>query len=387
MIETLPEAPAQVPRTASAAERASRTVRRWWWVALLVVALGVVGVLGQRAGTNSIPFHPANPGPDGTMAAARVLGEQGVEIILVSTVPDAVAAATGDSTLFLADLRLLSESQLGRLASVPADIVVAGNPYSDIAALTSAVEASPLGAASAVTASCEDPDAVASGRVSSSVGSVRALRDDVEVCFPTGPRAGVYAVWEQDGRSWRYLADPRLLTNDLLASDGNAALVFRALGHHARLVWLLPTESSVLVEERGASPVPPFVPPLALLGAGVVLALAVRARRMGPVVVEPLPVVIRPGEAVLGRARLYRRARSAGHAAAALRAGTARRLAARLGLGKHPDPQGLVAAVATSTGRDPATVRALLLGPAPRSNTDLVELSTALRRLEKEVRT
>lgn len=386
MIETLDEAAGPAtPPTATPAERLRRVAGRWWWVALLVVALGVVGVLGQRDGTTSIPLHPANPGPGGTMAAAQVLRDQGVEIVVVSTVPDAIAAGTAGTTLLVADLSLLTDAHLRDLAGVRADVVIVGNPYARLDALTDAVAASTQGTPVAVPAACADPDAVAAARVSSSIGSVTALREDVEVCFPIPAGGGVYAVWQEAGATWRYLAEPRLLTNELLASDGNAALVFRALGHHPRLVWFLPTEAGVAVSERGASPVPPVVPPLAIVATGVALALALRARHMGRVVLEPLPVVIRPGETVHGRARLYRRSRAVGHAAAALRAGTARRLAARLGLSRTADTRTVATAVAATTGRDPREVGDLLFGPAPESNAALVELAGALQHLESEV--
>jgi len=375
-----------LPPAAPPRERARRLARRWWWVALLVVALGVVGVVNQRDGTTSIPLHPSNPDPGGTMALTRILEQRGVEVILVSSVPDAVAATTPDATLLVADLRLLTEDHLRELATVRGDIVIAGNPYARLAPLTEAVTAATAGTATPVAAACSDPDAVAAGTVSSSVGSVAATRDGVEVCFPTAPGTGAFAVWSEDGRTWRYLAEPGLMTNRLLAEEGTAALTLRALGHHPRLVWFLPTEAGLARGDAAPSPVPPVVPALAIIGAGVVLALAVRGRHMGPVVLEPLPVVVRPGETVHGRARLYRRSRAVGHAAAALRAGTARRLAARLGLGRTADMATLVAAVSAATGRDPRTIEHLLAGEPPASEAALVELATALTLLESEAR-
>ena len=58
---------------------------------------------------------------------------------------------------------------------------------------------------------------------------------------------------------------------------------------------------------------------LAVLGGLLVLW---RARRLGPVVTEPLPVVVRSAEVVEGHGRLYSRAGARDRAAAALRAGT-----------------------------------------------------------------
>lgn len=385
MIDVLPEAEAAPARpTDTARDRVLRVVRRWWWVWLLVVAVTAVGLVNASDGTNGIDLHPRNPGPRGAMATTQVLDDQGVDVVTVTTLPDALAALDGPSTLLLANLQFFSEDQLRQLAAVDADVVIAGNPYTPLGPLTDAVATSPSGTADPVTAQCADPDAVAASRVSSSIGAVTALTAGVEVCFPTGDGAGVYAVWEQAGHTWRYLAEPALLTNEKLAEDGNAALAFRALGRHDRLVWLLPTEASAAVES--VSPMPPVFTPLAVLAAGLALALALwRGRRLGRVVVEPLPVVVKPGEAVLGRARLYRRAGATGHAGAALRAGTARRLARHLGLPRSAGPDVLVPAVARAAGWDPMGVSQLLYHRNPASNAELLELSAALESLEREV--
>jgi hypothetical protein len=114
-----------------------------------------------------------------------------------------------------------------------------------------------------------------------------------------------------------------------------------------------------------------------------------RGRRMGPVVTEPLPVVVRAAEIVEGQGRLYHRAQARDRAALALRAAALRRLAERFGL-----PRGAsVAEIVTSTvGNSPgsattyhptsADVGALLSGPPPDSDASLVRLAVALSDLE-----
>ena len=84
--------------------------------------------------------------------------------------------------------------------------------------------------------------------------------------------------------------------------------------------------------------------------AVVVLALW-RARRLGRVVEEPLPVVVRAAETVEGRGRLYRAAGARDRAAEALRRGARDRLVPRLGLPAGADREALVGTVAVRTGR------------------------------------
>jgi hypothetical protein len=110
-----------------------------------------------------------------------------------------------------------------------------------------------------------------------------------------------------------------------------------------------------------------------------------RARRLGPVVTEPLPVVVRAAETVEGRARLYRRAGAADHAAFALRQAARDRLVPRLGLPRDAAPDAVVAALVERTGRAGQAVWELLYGPPPRTDADLVRLADALDALEKEI--
>jgi hypothetical protein len=130
---------------------------------------------------------------------------------------------------------------------------------------------------------------------------------------------------------------------------------------------------------------PPWVAAAALQLAVVGLAAAFwRGRRLGPVVYEPLPVVVPSAETTRGRGRLYRRSRAYGRAAAALRAGTALRLGTRLGLPRSATGPDLADAVARATGRPVELVSALLYGPPPTDDQGLVHLAHELDRLESE---
>ena len=110
-----------------------------------------------------------------------------------------------------------------------------------------------------------------------------------------------------------------------------------------------------------------------------------KARRLGPLVAENLPVVVRASETVEGRGRLYRSRRARDRAAAALRTATLQRLAPRLGLSSQATPSAVVGAVVARTGGDPVTVHHTLFGPPPSTDTDLVDLAHALDDIERQV--
>src|SRR5690606_31394998 len=159
---------------------------------------------------------------------------------------------------------------------------------------------SPAGSPDPVAAECANPHATAAARISHSTGAVEALGDDVELCFPTADGAGALAIWEEDGQRFAAFADPTLLSNERLADAGHAALVLRLLGAHEDLVWYLPTIGDSVgggTDEGIGAVLPPTVTAvgLQLLVLGVVIVLW-GGRRLGRVVTEPMPVVVRSAE-------------------------------------------------------------------------------------------
>jgi len=180
-----------------------------------------------------------------------------------------------------------------------------------------------------------------------------------------------------------------VLTNDRLDEQGNASLALGLLGAHNRLVWYLPTPGDLPTsEQRSFYDLVPDALWWALLQLIVaVLLLALwRARRLGPVVPEPLPVVVRATETVEGRGRLYRRSGARDKAAAALRSASLRKLLPALGLPRGSNPATVADAVAGRTGRTAVEVSALLYGAAPTDDSALVRLADRLDDLEREVR-
>ncbi|MFC9063080.1 DUF4350 domain-containing protein, partial [Streptomyces sp. NPDC057074] len=122
-------------------------------------------------------------------------------------------------------------------------------------------------------------------------------------------------------------------------------------------------------------------------GLGAVAALW-RARRLGPLVPERLPVAIRASETVEGRARLYRKANARDRAAAALRSATRTRLAPLVGVpvSQAHAPESLLPALSAHLHGDGQSLHALLFGPPPGDDTALIALADQLDALESEVR-
>lgn len=259
---------------------------------------------------------------------------------------------------------------------------------------------------------------------------------DVTGCYEIGTGGGEHSammVTLQDSRTGGdvvVLGSTDFTENQYLTDDGDAALALRVFGAHSDLVWLAAsfTEDPNLGDCGGSAcqdgqPTAPddnqqgnggqlTATPQPTPGAAdaqqvnsllphwiwwAVLQLAVaaaalaywRARRMGRLVGEALPVRVRAAETVEGHANLYRRAAAHGRAAALLRAAAARRIAPLLGLPAGPAgraPQTLVVPLAARLGRTPEEVHAVLAGVVPQTEAELVRLTDQLDRLEQEVR-
>ena len=125
-------------------------------------------------------------------------------------------------------------------------------------------------------------------------------------CFPG--KHGSLVAEPRDGLT--LLGAAQALSNDQVLRADNAAALLRLLGSGSRLVWYVPSIDD-LVAGDGVSLttlLPRWIRPGLWLAALAVAALILwRARRLGPLASEPLPVVVKAIETTRSRGRLYRR--------------------------------------------------------------------------------
>ncbi|WP_019136672.1 DUF4350 domain-containing protein, partial [Cellulomonas massiliensis] len=314
----------------TARSRAASRWRRWRFLLGLLGVLAVVGLLVVLPAprTSLDPLAPDGTGPTGSRAAAQILGRQGVDVVEVTSVARLQAlAGPGTTVLVAGEPWMLDEDQLATVRDLPADLVLVDAGWS-VSTFTDAVSGGsiPVPDPPARAARCDDPDARAAGSITAR-GTLVASSPSATVCFPDADPAGggAYAVVTEDDRRITVLADSTPMQNAHLAQEGNAALVLRMLGRHETLLWFVPTLSSASAGDDAGPGTLDLLPPAARV-AGLQLLLVVlvaavwQGRRLGPLVTEALPVVVRAGETTRGRGRLYRRSRAHGHAAAGLRA-------------------------------------------------------------------
>lgn len=362
-------------------------------IAVLLVVLATLLAVARSGGRRG-ELDPSAVDDTGSRALATLLRDREVTVQRVTTAAAALAAAGPDSTVFVPLPERLPSGSLRALAEdADGDLVLVDPDNATLSAVAGGVRKDGAVGVGRRQPACELPVARAAG--SAELGGTAYSVDDpaAQSCYAAGGRPTLVSL-AAAGRTVTVLGTAKPFTNDRLDDDGNAALALGLLGRQPRLVWLLPARGQLAPAPTGESPgLLDLLPDRLLLALGQ-LALAValfalwRARRLGPVVAESLPVVVRSAEAVEGRARLYRAAGARAEAAGALRAGVRSRLGDLLGQPPEESPAGLAHEVAGRTGRPAAGVAALLYG-ADRDVPDdsaLVRLADELDALEREVR-
>jgi hypothetical protein len=360
------------------------------WVAIGLALLVIGGLGGAMSAANQWAqrdaLDPDSTGPGGTRALAEILRDRGVDVRVVRDRTAAAAAlATGPATLVLPDAPALSDDALSDLAAGAADVVLVEPRARTLDLLLPG--ASPAGVApdTAIEPDCDIADATRAGAVAPG-----ALYSASDGCYPVDDAFGLLVDVTDGGRVAAVDARP-LFTNEHLAENGNAALAVNLMGRHPLVVWYVPNPADTDLADADPSLgdlTPPWVSGVSvlLLVAGIAAGVW-RGRRFGPLVAERLPVTVRASETTEGRARLYARARDPLHAADRLRIGALRRIASLLGLAANAAAPEIADAAAGRTGLDRRAVRGILIDDIPRSDAELVALSTRLRDLEDAVRT
>ncbi|MDF2710127.1 MAG: hypothetical protein K0R62_5779 [Nonomuraea muscovyensis] len=365
-----------------------RSVRVAVLLGVLIVATAVAGVLlgsGERA---SRPLDPDDTSLAGAKALAQLLHARGVTVDRVDSVEDARAAAgQGGRLLLITDATAFDEV---RLAAIPGDRLIVGDVYGldDLAPGVRPLSGTPRERSREPGCPLRAATAAGSAFMGSAAFTAPA---GATGCYPAG-EGWTLVSYPNAGGTTTVVGSGSFLTNQRLDEDGNAALALNLIGSAEAVTWLVEPETPPtgdLAGTEGASVydlMPESVPWAVGMAAVTVLVVALwRGRRLGPVVTERLPVVVRAAETVEGRGRLYRARRARARAAESLRAAAVDRLVPRLGLGSGAARHEVVAALAVRTGLDAQQVDAALYGPAPADDAGLVALARYLDSVERTI--
>ncbi|MEV7772703.1 DUF4350 domain-containing protein [Kitasatospora sp. NPDC086791] len=372
---------------------------RWYLAFLAALLIGAVAVTSLGQNHRYPPLDPRSYDGDGAHAVVALLERQGLKAEFTT---DPTGSPAGPDTLVLPEPDLLDPAQLRAVAAAGHRrlVLIAPGPTA-LTALAPGIRMSeedgglPYASDRSTTPDCSLAEATRAGSAHLG-GMLYTSGSRGQGCYPRGHGYPLVSAQTGDGGGdVIVLGSGAFLQNERLAEDGDAALALGLLGSQPRLTWHLPDYSAPLAEGEGTKTFDDYLPSgwhwaYDQLVVAAVLAALWRGRRLGPVVSEDLPVVVRASETTEGRARLYRRAKARGRAAEALRSAAAHRLAPALGVPLQagaPDADALCAAVADRLpGRPAGDVRALLFGPPPTDDAALLRLADDLDALERQVR-
>jgi hypothetical protein len=390
---TAPPGPARCQPAFSAAG----SWRRWrlpMAIVGVIVAGATVIALLQPPGVTNNYLDPASTGPTGTHALADIMAERGQQVIREVAPGAAVRAARGDATLVLTSPQFLSAGQLAAIARLARNLIIVGPDQATLSVLAPAIAITGNSIVGPNAPLC----ALAAARLAGSAilgGIGMRLRQPLpgaQLCYPLGQQSSLLQ-YTSRRKIITLLGSGELLTNQDLARFGDAALALNLLSSSRRVVWLVPA----LAIQAGARPTagPRSLTSLIPLGAwlvalqlGIALLLTVawRGRRLGPIVAEQLPVVVRATETVEGHGRLYQARRARGRAALALRTALIDRLSPLAGLPRDVSADTVTTALAALSGTEADWVSKVLYGPVPDTDAALVALAGDLNDLERKAR-
>ena len=377
-------------------------------VGLLLAAAMTVTVLTSGRTGNTNDLDPANPGYTGAQGLAHVLRDHGFSVTVVRTQRELLdQKIDGDTTLVITPTDHLSGRTAGAALAHAGNAVgvVLLDPDPEVTNGMGLPVESHLTDLTEVSARCQDSlvgKDFQLGRAGRAY-TPTASGSGATICFAensAGGGKGAVADRSNGGGAMvtlpaalgrppvTLLGDDSLITNGAILDSDNAAIALHLFGQTNRLIWYVPSLADIAAADGTTRSIAPswFVPGVVLSSSAVLFLCLWRGRRLGRLVTEPLPVIVRAVETTESRGRMYRKARDRTRALTVLQLATQRRVAAYLGLPASSAVSSVAAAAATVSGRNYQDVLSLLSSPAAHDDSSLLERANTLAALEKEVR-
>ncbi|SMY12384.1 DUF4350 domain-containing protein [Brevibacterium jeotgali] len=389
----------------------ARSSALWVAAAIVVLIAAIVTVLVQ-GGENTAELHYESTEDGGGRAFVEVLSDHGRDLTTTESYGEAGAALDAGETLvvYAAGWTMSDpgiEDLSVRAAESGARIVLIA-PEQQVEVWTDALLYDYLGDGSAPPArrapNCGADVANTAGTVrhedtGSEYFSTSSEPEDSVFCYGADSGDvvphGVYAqVPHGDaGGTVTVMGSAQWFANGTLAHEGHMSLVAGAVGTDDPLTYYYPVQSDQPGEgddgEAGGAPTwlfPAWAVAALLWSLPVVLvALLVYGRRLGPLAVEPLPVIVPAAETVRGRSALLQRSQARAEGLADLRAAALVRIGRRLALPPDAPAAEVVARAAAASGLDPAWAEAVLLSEHPHDDETLIRIAIDITTLESEV--
>lgn len=359
-------------------------LRAWWPLLALGAAIVVVAAVTARGTGTGLPLDPRSSGPDGTRAVVSVLDRLGRDVDVV----DPGAANDGDVVLVLRDQFTPDQRAAVRERVARGGRLVVADPSSPLAPDV----AGDLGLLGRVVdRGCALPALAEVDRVAPGSGATFAVPDGATGCFAVGD--GAWLVVEDLGEGHVVsLGGPETLINSELDRADHAVLVAQLLTPAGadRVTVVRPV---VRTAADGAGPgladlVPDWVVATgAQLGVAFLVLVLLRARRLGPPLVDTSPVRLANADQTRAVGALLARNAARSAALGRIADDTRRRLARRLGMPATASVDEVAQAVAARTAGDADRAARVLAPSAPSDDAALLRAQADLGALEQALQT
>lgn len=335
------------------------------WLGLLL-ALVLLAMMTDRGGSGA--FDPRSVDPNGARGVVQVLEELGAEVAIDRSVPE-----EGDSAaLLLVDRLTETDRELVMGWVGGGGVLVVADPFSPLAPDIVGRHTGAISAGECTLGSLRGAETL-------TTRSANLFARTEASCF--GGRDAAHIVASPEGAGTVVtIGGPEIFTNATLDEADEAVVAVALLAPDpaaARVAFLGPSVVALGEAEVDDLVAPRVTNAVIQLIAAFVLYSLFRARRLGRVVTEPLPVRIGGSELVLGAGRLAERAKDPASTADVLRHDLIVRSQRAFGLQPDADAAELSGLIANAAGLDEARVRACLTEPITNED-DLVRTAREL---------
>jgi Domain of unknown function (DUF4350) len=379
----------------SASPATKQGPRRQWRLpvglaAIVLLGGALIAWLQPSAGPAGY-LDPGNADPNGGRALATILAERGTQVTTTTSAAAASQAAkkaASNATILVTNPYLLSSAEFSLIAHTPSNLVLPDPDGAELAALAPEVTVAEQATTGTRNPDCTLPAATLAGNADLGGTLLKTTAQAAERCYPADGHPSLIR-YESGGKMITVLGTGMPLTNAQLGNHGNAALALNLLRSTRQLIWLVPTATPPGPPPTGKTtftsliPKPVYMVTVQLLIAVLLLALW-RVRRLGPIVAERLPAVVRASETTEGHGRLYHARRARDRAAQILRDAAANRIRATTGLPPDASPELTAATLAQRTGTPVTEITETLSGPPPANDAALVALADRLDELQRK---
>jgi hypothetical protein len=364
----------------------SRRARIVAVTAALVAMVIATALVAGAPSTSSTPLDPNSTAPDGTKALVLLLRALGAQVDTGRTLP----ASHGGVALVLQDqLNDADRSKLASWLQAGGRLVVA-DPGSPLAGVSRAASSRGLVFGQSTPLVVGDTCSIAALR------NVGAVEPDGDILLRTSPGdvgcfgagGGYLLVARDDGAGTLVdVGGPSMWVNSNLGHAGNSVLAATLLSPTPGTRVTFIGASRIGGGNKGLlSLVSPRVFE-ALWGVAIafVIAMMWRARRLGKPVLETLPVELPGSGLVEATGNLLQESGQRAYAASVLRGDLRRLITDRFGADPRLPARETAEIASARTGRPVERYEAVLGGPAPAADRDLVVLARDIEDARREV--